>query len=105
MNFFKQDVKSPAMIRIIPCPSENRNNIKTEYVIFLETVARAIMLAKIGVEQGVPASANTAPTKNGKIIWFLELLWGSSFTITGILNSNIPTIFRPIIRIIDAIIE
>lgn len=62
------------MIRIKPCPKENMNNIKTAYKIFVDIEAKAIMPAKIGVEQGVPASAKTAPIKIGYKIIFLPVL-------------------------------
>lgn len=58
-------VKTPAIMKINPCASENRNNIEIPKIIFELSPANAIILAKTGVEQGVPASAKTIPRKNG----------------------------------------
>jgi len=71
---FKLDVKTPAITRINPCPSENKNSIKTANKIFEDIDAKAIIPAKIGVEHGVPASAKTAPIRIGyKTTFFPEL--------------------------------
>ena len=44
---------------------ENKNNMIIACEILAESEAKAIIPAKIGVEQGVPASANTPPSKMG----------------------------------------
>ena len=63
--FFRVEVNNPARIRIIPCPRANRNNIKTASYIFFPIAAKAIIPAKIGVEQGVPARAKVIPKRRG----------------------------------------
>ena len=63
--FFNVDVNTPAMTRIIPWPKANKNNINIAASKFLPIAANAIIPAKIGVEQGVPASANTIPKSIG----------------------------------------
>ena len=63
--FFKLDVNIPAKIKIKPCPSANKNSIKIAKPMFLPIAANAIIPAKIGVEQGVPASAKVMPNKIG----------------------------------------
>lgn len=60
-RFLSTEVNRPAISIITPCPIEKRNNINAAYAIFVVIVAVAIMPAKIGVEQGVVAKANTAP--------------------------------------------
>ena len=70
------DVRNPANISIIPCPNENRNNIITACIMFADSDANPIIPAKIGVEQGVPASAKTAPKTIGYKIVFVPLFCG-----------------------------
>lgn len=77
----------------------------TALLIFAEIDAKAIILAKIGVEQGVPISANTAPRSKGYRKSLFILFLGISFITTGISNSIISRIFKPIIIIMDAIIR
>ena len=64
-NPFKNDVKTPANITITPCPNEKQNNIKEDKIIFFVNVAKLIIPAKMGVEQGLDAKANKIPIKNG----------------------------------------
>ena len=59
------DVNIPATTRIIPCPNENKNNIRVASIRLLDTEAKLIIPARIGVEQGVPASAKVAPKSIG----------------------------------------
>lgn len=64
-NPFKNEVKTPANITITPCPKEKHNNIKEAVRMFFVSVAKLIIPAKIGVEQGLEAKANKVPTKKG----------------------------------------
>lgn len=50
---------------IIHCPIAKENNNAIENKIFVETAATAIILAKIGDEQGLEAKAKNTPTRNG----------------------------------------
>ncbi|MCQ2789509.1 MAG: hypothetical protein MJ229_03915 [bacterium] len=59
------DVKTPAISNIKLCPIENDISISIDINMFFVLDANAIMLASIGVEQGVPAIENTQPNKNG----------------------------------------
>lgn len=102
LNPFKLEVKTPAIIKINPCPNENINSIKTASRIFVDIDANAIIPARIGVEQGVPAIANTAPIKIGNSTIFFPVLCGICLIITGILKSNTPTTFSPITNNNDA---
>ena len=102
LNPLRLDVKTPAIIRINPCPRENKNSIKTANKMFDDIDAKAIIPAKIGVEQGVPAIANTAPIKIGYKTTFLPVLCGICFIRTGILKSKIPSTFNPITSNNDA---
>ena len=82
--FFKKEVKTPARIIIIPCPSEKRNNIIVAITMFFESAAKLIIAARMGVEQGVDASANIPPIIRGYKTMLLFLFWGICFTMTGI---------------------
>lgn len=93
---FKLEVKTPAITRIRPCPSENMNSINTADKIFVDMEAKAIIPANIGVEQGVPASAKTAPIKIGYKTTFFPELCGICLMITGRLKSSTPSILSPI---------
>ena len=62
---FKNEVKTPARTIIKPCPIENKNNIKEASTILFVKVAKLIIPAKIGVEQGLDANANNIPTIRG----------------------------------------
>ena len=103
--FFKDDVKTPATTRIKPCPKANRNNINIARRMFSETDAKAIIPAKIGVEQGVPASAKTIPIINGYKKANFPVFLGKAFMKTG--NSKLRTSinFKPITIKNDAIIN
>lgn len=90
---------------INPCPSANKNSIIIEFTIFAESVANAIIPAKIGVEQGVPIKANTAPKKIGYKIRLFVLFCGISLIKTGNSKSRKPTSFKPIIIKTDATIS
>lgn len=92
---FNEEVNTPAIIKIKPCPRENKNSISTASAIFVERDAKVIIPAKIGVEQGVPAIAKIAPIKIGYKIVLFPLLWGICFMMTGMLKSKIPTILSP----------
>ena len=65
LAFFKNEAESPTNIIITPCPKANRKSIKAALIKFLLNVAKLIIEARIGVEQGVVANAKTAPTING----------------------------------------
>ena len=70
---------------------------------FLPIAAKAIMPAKIGVEQGVPARAKVIPKSTGYTkIEFVELV-GIALIIVGVSKSNISSSFNPITRSNDAI--
>ena len=97
------DVKSPAKIKIRPCPNANKNNIKTAIDKFLPIAAKAIIPARIGVEQGVPARAKVIPKSTGyKNIEFVELV-GIALIIVGVSKSRIPRSLSPITSNNDAI--
>ena len=87
------------------CPIENKNNIMTAWLTLAEIDANPIMLAKIGVEQGVPIRAKTAPNSNGYRISLLKLFCGISFMMTGNSKSITSRIFNPIIKMIEATIS
>ena len=65
-----------------------------------ESYANAIIPAKIGVEQGLPASAKTPPSKIGYKKVFVFSLCGISLIITGSSKSRTPNSFNPMTRII-----
>ena len=94
--FLIVEVNTPAITNIKPCPNANKNSIITAKGIFSDTEANAIIPAKIGVEQGVPASANTIPIKNGYKNEYPPLFFGIDFTITGNSKSRISSNFNPI---------
>ena len=103
--FFRLEVKTPAKIRITPCPSANKNNIKIARDKFLPMAAKAMIPARIGVEQGVPAKANVTPNNIGyKNIEFVEFV-GIDFIIVGNSKSKIPNNFKPSIISKDATIK
>ena len=60
----RKDVNKPARTMIKLCPKEKENSIKAPISTFLLNVVAAIIPAKIGVEQGVAASAKTIPIIN-----------------------------------------
>ena len=99
------EVKIPAIIKINPWPKANKNNINIAASKFLPIAANAIIPAKIGVEQGVPASAKTIPKSIGyKNREFVEFT-GMALMTTGISKSNSPVILSPITINKDAIIS
>lgn len=103
LAFFKNEAESPTSTMITPCPNAKRNNINAAYGIFLESTAKLIMPAKIGVEHGVVASAKSAPIKSGYKNRLLPFDFGIFFTITGIGSSSTPSKFKPITKIKDEI--
>lgn len=84
------------------CPSAKENSSATENSIFPDIVAIAIMLASIGEEHGLEASAKNAPTRNGKINKLPFLFWGIFLIIAGNCISSIPSKFNPIMMKIEA---
>ena len=102
-RFFNVEVNNPAIIRITPCPMANKNNIIIAKEIFLPIAANVIMPAKIGVEQGVPASANVIPSNIGYKNMEFVVFVGIDFIIVGISMSRISNSFRPKTRSKDAI--
>lgn len=70
---FSTDVKTPARTITNPCPNENKNNISPARAIFALSEANPIIPARIGVEQGVEASAKIAPMIRGYSIKSLLL--------------------------------
>ena len=56
-------VKIPDKIIIIPCPNEKERSINPANSIFFVKVAKLMIPANIGVEQGLEAKANKIPTK------------------------------------------
>ena len=68
----------------------------------VDIVAIAIILAKIGDEQGLDASAKNVPIKNGNKNILPVLFCGIFFIIAGNCISIIPSKFNPIITITDA---
>ena len=103
--FFKTDVNNPAIRIIMPWPIENKNNINAAYAMFAVNDAVAMIPAKIGVEQGVVAKANTKPKINGYVIELCFSLLGNFLTRTGKFISIIPTRFKPKIKINDVKIK
>lgn len=89
-------------ITITHCPIANENKSAIENKIFVKTVATAIILAKIGEEQGLDARAKNVPTKNGNKNNPPPLFWGIFFTIAGKCISITPSRLSPRITIIDA---
>ena len=61
-------MRNPARINITPWPRANKNSINMACGKLAESDANAIIPANIGVEHGVPASANTQPKISGYII-------------------------------------
>ena len=102
-EFFNTDVKSPASIIITHCPIAKLNNNRIEKIILVETVAIVIMLARLGVEQGLDANAKIVPTKNGIANTLPFLFCGIFFTKFGVGNSIISSKLNPRIKSIDAI--
>ena len=64
---FKNDVKTPARIIIIPCPIEKRKSIKEASTRFFDKTAKLIIPARTGVEQGLEESAKIIPIIKGYI--------------------------------------
>ena len=58
-------MKTPARITITPWPKEKARSIDEAIKIFLLNVAKLIIPANIGVEQGLEAKANKTPIKKG----------------------------------------
>ena len=102
-RFFNVEVNNPAIIRITPCPMANKNNIIIAKEIFLPIAANVIMPAKIGVEQGVPASANVIPSNIGYKNMEFVVFVGIDFIIVGVSKSKISSNFNPITNNNDAI--
>jgi len=100
--FFSVDVNSAKNIIIMHWPNAKKNNKATEKSILFDIVAIAIMLAKIGDEQGLDAKAKNVPIINGKIILLPFLFSGIFFIIVGKFISNIPSKLSPNIIITDA---
>lgn len=99
---FNFEVNIAKNITIMHCPSAKENNSNIEKIIFVEIVATAIMLASIGEEQGLDASAKNAPIKNGYKNKLPFLFCGIFFIIVGNCISKKPTRFNPNIIINDA---
>ncbi len=99
------DVKIAAKTNINPCPIANAISINVEIIMLFDVAAKAIILANIGVEQGVPAIENMQPNKNGYMNMFPFFNCGISFIKTGMFISITFSIFKPIVNIIDAIIK
>ena len=100
--FFRVEVNRAKNIIIAHCPKAKENNNATEKRIFVETAAIAIILANIGEEQGLEASAKNAPTINGNKKSPPVLFWGIFFTIDGNCISKKPSKFNPRIIITEA---
>ena len=66
LRCFNADVNKAKTIIITHCPIAKKNNNARENNILSDIVATAIILAKIGEEQGLAAKAKKVPTKNGK---------------------------------------
>ena len=64
-NPFKNEAKIPAKTITTPCPKEKTRSIKEAVKMFLLKVAKLIIPANIGVEQGLDAKANKTPIKKG----------------------------------------
>ena len=64
---FSVEVNSAKIMIIMHCPIANANNRAMENNMLVEIVATAIILASIGDEQGLDASAKNVPTRNGNI--------------------------------------
>ena len=62
---FKNEAKMPAKTTTTPCPKAKKKSISPERASFLVRVAKPIIEAKIGVEQGLAAKANKSPIKKG----------------------------------------
>ena len=99
---FKVEVKSANIIIIKHCPSANANNNAIENIILVDIVATAIMLASIGEEQGLDASAKNVPIRNGNKNKLPVLFCGIFFMIAGNCISIIPNKLSPIITITEA---
>ena len=97
------EVNRPAKIRITPWPNANRNNMTIAKYKFLPIAANAIIPAKIGVEQGVPAKAKVMPNNKGyKNTEFVEFV-GIDFIIVGVSISRTSNSFKPRTKSNDAI--
>lgn len=102
--FLKILVSIPAIMNIVPCPIEKDNNITVDTKMLLDTEANPIIPARIGVEHGEPANANTIPNIMGYKYRELFLLAGILLINDGIVISNNPNMLRPITMSSDAII-
>ena len=80
---FNVEVNSAKTITIMHCPRAKKNSRAIENSTFVEIVAIAIMLANIGEEQGLAASAKKAPTRNGNRNKLLAFFSGIFFIIVG----------------------
>ena len=65
ITFLNTSVNKAAINKINPCPIEKVNKSTAPVKRFDSSEANAIMLAKIGVEQGVVPNANAAPIVRG----------------------------------------
>ena len=102
LRFLRKDVKIPAKTIIVPCPSENKNNISAEYAMLADKEAVAMIPARMGVEQGVVARAKTAPSSIGYVYVLCFVFCGKLFTSTGKFMSITPTRFSPKMKISEA---
>ena len=68
---------------IAHCPSAKQNSKAIEKNMLVDTVAIAIMLASIGEENGLEASAKNAPIINGNKNSPPDLFCGIFFIIVG----------------------
>ena len=92
---FKNEVKTPAKITTTPCPIENKNNIKAAKTMLFVNVAKLIIPAKIGVEQGLEAKAKRTPIIKGYTNKLAPLFCGNFLTTGAKLSSIKPKRFKP----------
>lgn len=99
---FKADAKTAKRIIIRHSPSAKEKRSATEKRISVDTVAIAIIAAKIGEAQGLETSANKVPTKKGKKNKLPFLFCGNFFMNDGKGTSTSSKRFNPIISITEA---
>ena len=100
---FIKFVNIPANTKITPSPNANINSIRSEINMLFVIAAKLIIPARIGVEQGVPPIAKSAPSSIGYKYFELFEFEGILEISVGRFISKSPKRCRPIAKRSEAI--